>query len=80
VLNIATTGSVDVNLDNFGNMINESSELGANVITGVSDQGDLIGLAIGLSIAIGMLFGVVLLLIGIIITLVRRTKGLKKKM
>jgi len=79
VLKIATTGSVTVDLNNFGDMINESAELGANVVTGVSDQGDLIGLAIGLSIAIGMLFGVVLLLVGIIITLVQRTKGLKKK-
>ena len=75
---MATTGSVDVNLTKFGGMINNSSELGADVTGGVADQGDLIGLAIGLSIAIGLLFGVVLLMLGIIVTLIGKTKGLKK--
>jgi len=75
---IATTGSVDVNLDKFGNMINSSSGLGSNVIGGVEDQGDLIGLAIGLSIAIGLLFGVIILLLATIVVLIKRTKGIGK--
>ena len=75
---MATTGSVDVNLTKFGGMINNSSELGADVTGGVADQGDLIGLAIGLSIAIGLLFGVVLLMLGIIVTLIKKTKSMKK--
>jgi len=74
---MATTGSLDVNLDNFGEMVNNSSSLGAEVTGGVADQGDLIGLAIGLSIAIGLLFGVVILLLGFIVTLVKKTKGIK---
>jgi len=75
---MATTGSLDVNLTNFGEMINNSSDLGAEVTGGVADQGDLIGLAIGLSIAIGLLFGVVILLLGFIVTLIKKTKGVKK--
>ena len=75
---MATTGSLDVNLTNFGEMINNSSDLGAEVTGGVADQGDLIGLAIGLSIAIGLLFGVVILLLGFIVTLIKKTKGVKQ--
>jgi len=75
---MATTGSVDVNLTPFGDMINNSTDLGANVTGGVADQGDLIGLAIGLSIAIGLLFGVVVLLLAFIVTLVKKTKNIKQ--
>ena len=74
---MATTGSVDVNLTNFGEMVNNSASIGAGVTSGVADQGDLIGLAIGLSIAIGLLFGVIVLLLGFIVTLIRKTKGIK---
>jgi len=59
-------------------MINSSAGLGENVIGGVEDQGDLIGLAIGLSIAIGLLFGVVILLLATIVVLIKRTKGIGK--
>jgi len=75
---MATSGSVDVNLEKFEDMINNSSNLGAEVTGGVADQGDLIGLAIGLSIAIGLLFGVVILLLAFIMTLVKKTKGIKR--
>jgi hypothetical protein len=59
---MATTGSVDVNLTKFGDMINNSSDLGAEVTGGVADQGALIGLAVGLSIALVLLFGVIFLM------------------
>ena len=75
---MGTTGSVTVDLNNFRDMINNSSTLGAEVTGGVADQGDLIGLAIGLSIAIGLLFGVVVLLLAFIVTLVKKTKGIKR--
>jgi len=77
-MKMATSGSIDVNLEKFEDMINNSSNLGAEVTGGVADQGDLIGLAIGLSIAIGLLFGVVILLLAFIMTLVKKTKGIKK--
>jgi len=74
---MGTVGTVTVDLNNFQDMINESSFLGAEVTGGVADQGDLIGLAIGLSIAIGLLFGVVVLLLAFIVTLVKKTKRIK---
>ena len=75
---MATTGSVDVNLDKFGNMINNSTEVGAKVTEGVADQGDLIGLAIGLSVALGLLVGVIVFMLGVVVMLIRKTKGIKK--
>jgi len=74
---MATTGSVDVNLTPYGNMINNSSSLGANITSGVADQGSLIGLAIGLAIAIVLLFGVVFLMFGKIMQILKTTKALK---
>ena len=74
---MGTTGAVTVDLNNFRDMINNSSTLGAEVTGGVADQGELIGLAIGLSIAVGLLFGVIVLLLAFIVTLVKKTKGIK---
>ena len=72
-----TTGAVDVNLTPIGQTINNTTLLGAKVVGGVADQGDLIGLAIGLTIAIGMLFGVVIAMLVFIVVLIRKTKGIK---
>jgi len=75
---LATTGAVSVDLNNFRDIINNGSTIGERTIGGVADQGDLIGLAIGLTIAIGLLFGVVALMLVLVIKLIRQTKGIKK--
>ena len=75
---MATTGSVDVNLTAFGNTINNGTKLGHYVITGVADQGDLIGLAIGLAIAIGLLISLIFLVISIIPRLIAKVKGIRR--
>jgi hypothetical protein len=75
---MATTGSVDVNLTNFGSMVNASSDLGAKVVTGVADQGALIGLALGLGLALIFLFGIIVYMLRQITNLIRETKGIKK--
>ena len=59
---MATTGSVSVDLNNFGDMINNSGDIGESVTGGIADQGAIIGLAIGLSIALILLFGVIFLM------------------
>ena len=74
---MGTTGAVTVDLNNFRDMINNSSTLGESVTGGVADQGALIGLAIGLSIAIVLLFGVVFLMFGKVMSILKATKGLK---
>lgn len=71
------SGTIDVNMDNFSTMVNKGGELGANVTTGVSDQGNLIGIAVGITIALSLLFGVVFLILGYIVKLIKEVKGMK---
>lgn len=75
---MATTGSVSIDLDNIGGIVNNATTLGDFVLEGVKDQGDLIGLAIGISIAIGLLIGLIFLVIGIIPRLLKAVKGIGK--
>jgi len=75
---MATTGSVSINLDNVGEIVNNSTTLGDFVMQGVKDQGDLIGLAIGLAIAVGLLIGLIFLVIGVIPRLLKAVKGIRK--
>ena len=75
---MATTGSVIVDLNNFGDMVNNSALLGNQVTEGVANQGALIGLAIGLAIAVGLLFGLVIIMLAFIVTLIQKVKGVKR--
>ena len=75
---MATSGDVNIDLDNIRDIINESTNLGALTIGGVADQGDLIGLGIGVAIALTLLFGAVFVAIGVIPRLIKTVKGFKK--
>lgn len=74
---MTTSGSVDINLDTIGAVVNRSTTLGDFVMKGVSDQGGLIGLAIGLAIAIGLLIGLIFLVIGVIPRLLKAIKNIR---
>lgn len=74
---ITSTSDVDVNLSNFGNLINNATTLTDFVIEGVKEQGGLIGLAIGLSIAVGLLFALIFTIVNFLPKLTQRIKGLK---
>ena len=74
---MATTGSVDVNMTPIGNSINSSTGLASAVIGGVKDQGDLIGLAIGLFIAVGLLVVLIMYVLGVPAKLIAKVKGLR---
>ena len=74
-----TSGSVDVNLDIIGNIVNNSTSVGAEVTGGVADQGDIIGLGIGLALAFGFIAGAILAVFGIIFVIFNFTKKLKKQ-
>jgi len=74
---MATTGSVDVNLTSYGNMVNNASNLGAEVTGGIADQGALIGLAFGLVIALGALFVVVYLVFDKFMGVANKAKKIK---
>ncbi len=74
---MATTGSFDLNLDNLKDITNNSVGIGEAVTEEVADQGDLIGLAIAISIALTLIFGVVFLAIAFLPKLLGKVKGLK---
>lgn len=75
---MATTGDVEIDLNNIGDTVNNATHLGELVMAGVRDQGGLIGLAIGLTIAIGLLIGLIFLVIAIIPRLIKTVKGIGK--
>jgi len=62
---MATVGSFDFNLSKIGNTMNNALDLGEKTTQGVADQGDLIGLAIGITIAIVLIAGAILLILGV---------------
>ena len=79
---MATTGSVTIDLNNLRDIINNTTTTGEYVTEGVSDQGDLMGLAIGITIAILMLVGAITAVLGIIFlifTFVKRLMNQKIK-
>ena len=75
---MATSGAVTIDLDNVGEIVNNSTTLGDFVMAGVKDQGELIGLAIGIALAIGLLISLIFLVIGIIPRLIKSVKSFKR--
>jgi len=74
---LTTTESVNVNITNIGTLINRSIQLSENVIGGVRDQGGLMGLAIGLTIAISLLITVLFLAIDVLPKITEKIRRLK---
>ena len=74
-----TTGSVDVDLDNIGDIVNNSTLTGELIIEGLADQGDIIGLGIGLAIAFGFIASAILAVFGIVFVIFNFAKKLKKQ-
>jgi len=76
-ITITLTSSVIVDLDNISSLINNSTVLGDFVMSGVAEQGDLMGLAIGLAIAVTLLIALIFSVIRIIPRLIDIVKRLK---
>lgn len=76
---MATVGSVDVNLNTVGNILNNSTSVGAAVTGGVADSADLIGLGLGLAIAFGFIAAAILAVFGIVFVIFNFAKRLKKQ-
>ena len=75
---MATTGSVDINLTPIGRAVNNGTQLGERIIGGVNDQGDLIGLAIGIAIAVGLLLTLIFLVLAFVPKLIKNVKGIRQ--
>ena len=76
---MATIGEVTVDLNTIGDIVNNSTLTGELIIEGVADQGDLIGLGIGLAIAFGFIAAAILAVFGIVFVIFNFTKRLKKQ-
>lgn len=70
------TGEVGivVELDNYSKIINNTASIGEGVAQGVADNGNLIGLIIGIGISVSLLFGLIVVVIGSIFLVVRKIK------
>jgi len=74
---MATLGDINIQLDNIKDIINNSTLTASSTVGGVSDQGDLIGLAVGIAIAVTLLIGAIGTVFGflwLIFSMVRRLK------
>jgi len=56
---LTTTGSIDVNLDNISDTVNNSTEMAANVTEGIANESDDIGTAIGITISVMFYIGLI---------------------
>ena len=59
------SGSVTIDLNSVGDIVNNGLSIGANVTGGVAQQANLMGTTIGLIVVIGLLVTAILLILGI---------------
>lgn len=71
------SGTIDVNLDYINTTINQSLRLGADVTTGVADQGTGIGQALGVTLIVVFISGAILAALGVIFIFLGFFRNLK---
>ena len=76
---MATTGSFDLNLSVLGNTTNNSLGIVEAITNELANQGDLMGLAIAISISLTLIFGAIFIVINFIPALITKVKGIRGK-
>ncbi len=74
---MGTTGAVTIDLNNISDTILNATQIVEKTTEGIANQGALIGLAIGLTLAIGLLFILIFSILAIIPRLLKSVKGLR---
>lgn len=74
---MATTGSFDFNLTAVSTTTNNSIGLVEAITEEMANQGDLMGLAIAIAIALTLIFGTIFIAINFIPRLLAKVKGLR---
>jgi len=69
------TGTLDLNITRYSNMADQGARLGEGVITGVADQGVIIGQVYGIVMAVGALLVLIGAIFGIILFVLIKSKG-----
>ena len=68
---------VNINLTNFGGLVNNAGQVVEQITFGVQMQGDLIGLAIGISIAVGLLIALIFSVFAVLPKLIGKVKEIR---
>jgi len=76
---LTSTGSIDVNLDNISDTINNSTKMAGEVTGGIADESDDIGTAIGITISVMFYIGLIVVVLGIIFLIFNWVKSIKDK-
>jgi len=76
-ITITQTSTISVDLDNVSSLVNNSTTLGDFVMKGIKDQGSLMGLAIGLIVAVTLLIALIFSVIALIPRLINQVKRIK---
>lgn len=76
---MTSTGSIDVNLDNISDTINNSTKMAGEVTGGIADESEDIGTAIGITISVMFYIGLIVVVLGIIFLIFNWVKSIKGK-
>ena len=76
---MTSTGSIDVNLDNISDTINNSTKMAGEVTGGIADESEDIGTAIGITISVMFYIGLIVVVLGIIFLIFNWVKSIKDK-
>jgi len=76
---LTSTGSIDVNLDNISDTINNSTKMAGEVTGGIADESEDIGTAIGITISVMFYIGLIVVVLGIIFLIFNWVKSIKGK-
>jgi len=74
---MGTVGSFDFNLDSVSNLTNNSTFLGAQVVSELAAMGDIIGIGIAIAVSLSLIAVGILVVIGIPFLIIKKVKGYK---
>ena len=74
-----TTGDINIDLDNISETINNSTTMAENVTSGIADESDDIGTAIGITLSVLFYIGLIVVVLGIIFLIFNWVKSIKGK-
>jgi hypothetical protein len=73
------SGSIDVNLGNFSDTLNAGSAFGNYFVAGFATQGNTMGTAAGIAVAVGFLITALLAVLSIVMVILKWADDLKGK-
>jgi len=76
---MGTVGTVSIDLNNIRDIINNSTLTASGTVGGVADQADLIGLAVGIAVAVTLLIGAIAGVFGFLWVIFSMVNRLKKE-